>query len=199
MSTDVYKTYYMGSAGHMFYLTPGAYDPNIKWETTTTYNVGLDFGFLGGRINGSVDWYLRQTDDLLNNVITPMGSNFGNTVLTNIGSMENKGVEFNLNFIPVQTKDWNLTVGFNGTFQHTEFTKLNNTDDPDYAIQVSSITKGTGNLLQRHMVGYAPYTYYCFQQVYDQDGKSESRTHWWIATRTARSTRATVYMTDKSP
>ena len=106
MSTDVYKTYYMGSAGHMFYLTPGAYDPNIKWETTTTYNVGLDFGFLGGRINGSVDWYLRQTDDLLNNVITPMGSNFGNTVLTNIGSMENKGVEFNLNFIPVQTKDW---------------------------------------------------------------------------------------------
>ena len=171
MSTDVYKTYYMGSAGHMFYLTPGAYDPNIKWETTTTYNVGLDFGFLGGRINGSVDWYLRQTDDLLNNVITPMGSNFGNTVLTNIGSMENKGVEFNLNFIPVQTKDWNLTVGFNGTFQHTEFTKLNNTDDPDYAIQVSSITKGTGNLLQRHMVGYAPYTYYCFQQVYDQDGK----------------------------
>ena len=64
-----------------------------------------------------------------------MGSNFGNTVLTNIGSMENKGVEFNLNFIPVQTKDWNLTVGFNGTFQHTEFTKLNNTDDPDYAIQ----------------------------------------------------------------
>ena len=60
MSTDVYKTYYMGSAGHMFYLTPGAYDPNIKWETTTTYNVGLDFGFLGGRINGSVDWYLRQ-------------------------------------------------------------------------------------------------------------------------------------------
>ena len=70
MSTDVYKTYYMGSAGHMFYLTPGAYDPNIKWETTTTYNVGLDFGFLGDRINGSVDWYLRQTDDLLNSVIT---------------------------------------------------------------------------------------------------------------------------------
>ena len=170
MSTDVYKTYYMGSAGHMFYLTPGAYDPNIKWETTTTYNVGLDFGFLGGRINGSVDWYLRQTDDLLNSVITPMGSNFGNTVLTNIGSMENKGVEFNLNFIPVQTKDWNLTVGFNGTFQHTEFTKLNNTDDPDYNIQTGSITKGTGNLLQIHKVGYAPYTFYCFQQVYDQDG-----------------------------
>ena len=198
MSTDVYKTYYMGSAGHMFYLTPGAYDPNIKWETTTTYNVGLDFGFLGGRINGSVDWYLRQTDDLLNNVITPMGSNFGSTVLTNIGSMENKGVEFNLNFIPVQTKDWNLTVGFNGTFQHTEFTKLNNTDDPDYAIQVSSITKGTGNLLQRHMVGYAPYTYYCFQQVYDQDGKPIQNA-LVDRNKNGQIDQGDRYMTDKSP
>ena len=198
MSTDVYKTYYMGSAGHMFYLTPGAYDPNIKWETTTTYNVGLDFGFLGGRINGSVDWYLRQTDDLLNSVITPMGSNFGNTVLTNIGSMENKGVEFNLNFIPVQTKDWNLTVGFNGTFQHTEFTKLNNTDDPDYNIQTGSITKGTGNLLQIHKVGYAPYTFYCFQQLYDQDG-NPIQNALVDRDKDGKITQADRYMTDKSP
>ena len=198
MSTDVYKTYYMGSAGHMFYLTPGAYDPNIKWETTTTYNVGLDFGFLGGRINGSVDWYLRQTDDLLNNVITPMGSNFGNTVLTNIGSMENKGVEFNLNFIPVQTKDWNLTVGFNGTFQHTEFTKLNNTDDPDYNIQTGSITKGTGNLLQIHKVGYAPYTFYCFQQVYDQDG-NPIQNALVDRNKNGQIDQGDRYMTDKSP
>ena len=198
MSTDVYKTYYMGSAGHMFYLTPGAYDPNIKWETTTTYNVGLDFGFLGGRINGSVDWYLRQTDDLLNSVITPMGSNFGNTVLTNIGSMENKGVEFNLNFIPVQTKDWNLTVGFNGTFQHTEFTKLNNTDDPDYNIQTGSITKGTGNLLQIHKVGYAPYTFYCFQQVYDQDG-NPIQNALVDRDKDGKITQADRYVTDKSP
>ena len=198
MSTDVYKTYYMGSAGHMFYLTPGAYDPNIKWETTTTYNVGLDFGFLGGRINGSVDWYLRQTDDLLNSVITPMGSNFGNTVLTNIGSMENKGVEFNLNFIPVQTKDWNLTVGFNGTFQHTEFTKLNNTDDPDYNIQTGSITKGTGNLLQIHKVGYAPYTFYCFQQLYDQDGKPIQNA-LVDRNKNGQIDQGDRYMTDKSP
>lgn len=171
MSTDVYKQYNMGNSGYSFYLTPSAYDPNIKWETTTTYNVGLDFGFLDGRISGNVDWYLRQTDDLLNNVITPMGSNFGNTVMTNIGSMENTGVEFNLNFIPVQTKDWNLQIGFNGTFQHTEFTKLNNTNDPKYNIQTGGITKGTGNLLQRHKVGSAPYTYYCFQQVYDANGR----------------------------
>lgn len=170
LSTNVYQQYLMGNMGYQFYLTPAAYDPDIKWETTTTYNVGLDFGFLNDRITGSVDAYLRQTDDLLNSVLTPMGSNFGNTVLTNIGSMQNKGLEFSLNLIPVQTADWNLSIGFNGTFQDTRFTKLNNTDDPDYAIQVGSISKGTGSMLSVHKVGYAPYSYRTFQQVYDADG-----------------------------
>ena len=171
LSTDVYKQYYMGNAGYQFYYTPGAYDPDIKWETTTTYNAGVDFGFLNDRITGNVDVYLRQTKDLLNSVITPMGSNFGNTVLTNIGSMENKGLEFSINAVPVETEDWHLSIGFNGTFQDTRFTKLNNTDNPDYAIQVGSISKGTGSMLSVHKVGYAPYSYRTFQQVYDSDGK----------------------------
>ena len=170
LSTNVYQQYYMGNAGYQFYLTPGAYDPNIRWETTTTYNAGIDFGFLDDRITGNVDAYLRQTDDLLNSVITPMGANFGNTVLTNIGSMQNKGIEFSLNVIPVETEDWHLSIGFNGTFQDTKFTKLNNTDDPDYAIQVGSITKGTGSMLSVHKVGYAPYSYRTFQQIYDSEG-----------------------------
>lgn len=171
LSTNVYQQYYMGNAGYQFYLTPGAYDPNIRWETTTTYNVGVDFGFLDDRITGNVDAYLRQTKDLLNSVITPMGANFGNTVLTNIGSMENKGIEFSLNVIPVETEDWHLSIGFNGTFQDTKFTKLNNTDDPDYAIQVGGITKGTGSMLSVHKVGYAPYSFRTFQQVYDSEGR----------------------------
>ena len=170
LSTNVYQQYYMGNAGYQFYLTPGAYDPDIRWETTTTYNAGIDFGFLDDRITGNVDAYLRQTDDLLNSVITPMGANFGNTVLTNIGSMQNMGIEFSLNVIPVETEDWHLSIGFNGTFQDTKFTKLNNTDDPDYAIQVGSITKGTGSMLSVHKVGYAPYSYRTFQQIYDSEG-----------------------------
>ena len=170
LSTNVYQQYYMGNAGYQFYLTPGAYDPDIRWETTTTYNAGIDFGFLDDRITGNVDAYLRQTDDLLNSVITPMGANFGNTVLTNIGSMQNKGIEFSLNVIPVETEDWHLSIGFNGTFQDTKFTKLNNTDDPDYAIQVGNITKGTGSMLSVHKVGYAPYSYRTFQQIYDSEG-----------------------------
>ena len=171
LSTDVYKQYYMGSYGYQFYYTPGAYDPDIRWETTTTYNAGIDFGFLDDRITGNVDVYLRQTKDLLNSVITPIGSNFGNTVLTNVGSMENKGIEFSLNVIPVQGKDWNLSIGLNGTFQDTRFTKLNSTDDPSYVIQVGNISKGTGSMLSVHKVGYAPYSYRTFQQLYDSEGK----------------------------
>ncbi len=170
LSNDPYRMYNMGDAGMMHYLTPAAYDPNIKWETTVTYNVGLDFGFLDNRISGSVDAYMRDTKDLLNVVLTPMGSNFGNSVMTNIGSIRNKGIEFALNLIPVQTADWGVQVGFNGTFQDTKFTKLNNTDDPNYAIQVGGISRGTGSLLSVHKVGQKPYSYYTFQQVYDSKG-----------------------------
>lgn len=171
LSTNVYDMINMGQYGYSHYWTPSAYDPNIKWETTTTYNVGLDFGFLDGRINGSVDVYKRVTDDLLNEVTTPLGANFGNTLLTNVGSMENKGVEFALNFIPVRNENWNLSIGFNGTFQNTEFTKLTNVDDPNYAVFKNKPSAGTGGAdLQMFTVGSAPYTYYCFQQLYDANG-----------------------------
>ncbi len=170
MSNDPYHTYDMGDAGYMPFLTPSAYDPTIKWETTTTYNVGIDFGFWDGRFTGNVDAYLRDTKDLLNNVLTPMGSNFGNSVMTNVGSIRNKGIEFALNGIPVQTEDWSLQIGFNGTFQDTKFTKLNNTDDENYMIQVGGISRGTGSKLSVHKVGYAPYTFMPYQQLYDAEG-----------------------------
>lgn len=102
---------------------------------------------------------------------TPLGANFGNMLLTNIGEMENKGVEFALNFIPVRTKDWNLSIGFNGTFQDTKFTKLNNTNDPNYAVYQGKPSKGTGGSdLVMHTVGCSPYTFYTFQQLYDAAG-----------------------------
>ncbi len=170
LSTDVYQQYWMGSNGFQFMWTPAAYDPNIKWETTTTYNVGIDFGFLNDRITGNVDAYLRNTDDLLNEVTTPMGSNFGNKLLTNVGSMQNKGVEFALNFIPVQTNDWHLSIGVNGTFQDTKITKLNATDIEGFYIPVSTLSHGTGSTIGRHQVGYAPFSYWVLQQLYDENG-----------------------------
>ena len=169
-SNDPNRMYNMNS-GFYNMLTPQAYDPSIRWETTTTYNVGVDFGFFKERLTGNIDIYMRDTKDLLNSVQIPMGSNFGNKLMTNIGSIRNKGLEFALTGVPVQTNDWSVQVGFNGTFQNTEFTRLNATDDPGYYIETGNISRGTGNFLCRQMVGYAPFTYYAYKQKYDADGK----------------------------
>jgi len=169
-SNDPNRMYNMNS-GFYNMLTPQAYDPSIRWETTTTYNIGVDFGFFKERLTGNIDVYMRDTKDLLNSVQIPMGSNFGNKLMTNIGSIRNKGLEFALTGVPVQTNDWSVQVGFNGTFQDTEFTRLNATDDPGYYIETGNISRGTGNFLCRQMVGYAPYTYYAYKQKYDADGK----------------------------
>ncbi|MBQ5844575.1 MAG: TonB-dependent receptor [Alistipes sp.] len=157
--------YPLGPDQFYFPIRPQAYNDSLKWEETTTYNVGLDFGFLRGRINGSIDAYYRQTDDLISYVNVPLGGNFSNYVFQNIGAMENKGVEVSLNFIPVETEDWNLQIGLNGTWQQTKLTEL-----PSAYIDLGGAGGGTGNTVQRHQVGYTPHTFYVWQQVYDQDG-----------------------------
>ena len=149
-------------------LRPDAYDPDIKWEETTTLNAGLDFGFVNDRITGSFDIYQRVTDDLLNSVTIPSGSNFSNTLLTNVGSLENKGAELSLNFIPVSTSDILFSIGVNATYNVNKITKLLITDDPDYI----GITYGDGmtGTKQVTRVGYPAYSYFVNRQVYDAAG-----------------------------
>ena len=160
-----------GVDGYAYTISPMAYNKNIKWETTETYNVGVDFGFLNGRISGSVDAYWRHTYDLLNDIPTPLGSNFSNTVITNVGDMENKGVEVSLNFVPIETKDLHWDINLNGTWQDTKITKLSNVPTEDYlGVRVGSNLSGTSGYSSLYRVGYAPYTYHLFQQVYDSNG-----------------------------
>jgi len=149
-------------------LRPNAYDPDIKWEQTTTQNAGIDFGFLKDRINGSVDVYNRVTDNLLNTVTIPSGSNFSNTLLTNVGSLENKGVEVSLNLVPISTKDMSLTLGFNLSYNKNKITKLLISDDPNYI----GILYGDGmtGAKQVTRVGYPAYSYFLNKQVYDTNG-----------------------------
>lgn len=149
-------------------LRPDAYDPDIKWEETTTMNIGLDFGFVNDRITGSVDLYNRVTDDLLNSVTIPSGSNFSNTLLTNVGSLKNNGVELALNFIPVSTTDMLLSIGFNATYNVNEITKLLITDDPNYI----GILYGDAFTGQKQVtrVGYPAYSFFVNRQVYDSNG-----------------------------
>ena len=149
-------------------LRPDPYDPVIKWEETTTLNAGLDFGFVNDRITGSLDVYKRVTDDLLNTVTISSGSNFSNTLLTNVGSLENKGVELTLNFIPLSTNDMLLSVGFNATYNINKITKLLLTDDPSYI----GILYGDAFTGQKQVtrVGYPGYSYFVNRQVYDNNG-----------------------------
>ena len=161
-------SYYMIDGEYLPTLRPDAYDPNIKWEETTTQNIGLDFGFLNDRITGSIDVYKRVTDDLLNTVTVPTGSNFSNTLLTNVGSLENKGAELFLNMVPISKKDMSLNIGFNVSYNKNEITKLLLNDDPDYiGILYGSAFTGTNQVTR---VGYAAYSFFVNQQVYDANG-----------------------------
>ena len=152
-------------------MAPQGYNPNIKWETTTTYNAGLDFGFVNDRITGTVEAYYRETTDLLNSVSVPLGGNFTNFMVQNIGSMVNKGVELTLNVIPVETEDWHWSIGGNVTFQNTEITKLTERDTPDYkGVETGPKLSGTAGYSALHRIGYAPNVFFMFEQLYDADG-----------------------------
>ena len=152
-------------------LYPGGYDPNIKWEETTTWNAGLDMSFLNNRITASLDWYLRNSRDLLAHVTVPVGGATTNELDINIGTLRNIGLEFAINARPIVTKDFTWTVDYNVAWNKNEITKLNNSDDPNAFIPTGGIPGPTGSTAQAHKVGYPAYTYYLYEQVYDQSGK----------------------------
>ena len=151
---------------------PNAYNPDLKWEKTTTYNVGLDFGFLNNRINGAVDYYYRKTTDLLNSVFVSAGTNVKNKVLSNVGSLENSGIEFSINSKPVVTTDWTWDLGFNITYNKNEITKLTTGDSENYYVAAGdNIGGGRDMKAMAHAVGHPASSFYVYQQVYDENGK----------------------------
>ena len=169
MNTGNESTY--PTAGNGSLARPKAYDPNLKWETTTSYNVGLDWGILKQRLTGSVDWYYRKTTDLLNSATVPAGSNFRNQVMSNIGSMYNMGVETSLHWLAVNAKDFNWTMDYNFTYNYNKITNLNGGNDPDYFVPTGGISAGTGGNIQAQHVGNAVNSFHVFQQAYDKNGK----------------------------
>lgn len=160
--------------GDVYYptLRPKAFNQDLKWEKTTTWNAGLDFGFLNGRIAGAVDGYYRKTDDLLNTVKIPVGTNFNAQMMQNIGSLKNYGLEFSINAKPVVTKNFTWDLTYNVTWNHNEITKLTGGDDSDYYVETGDkISRGNNTKIQANKVGYAANSYYVYQQVYDANGK----------------------------
>ena len=145
---------------------PEAYVSDLKWETTTSWNFGLDFGFLNGRIGGAIDFYTRKTKDLLASVPTAAGTNFSKTILTNVGNVDSKGIEVSLNATPIQTKDWEWNLSYYFTWQNMKVKNLSLTKGGSQTnVKVGpSIDAYQFELLSE---GYEPYMFYVYHQLYD--------------------------------
>ncbi len=174
------SNYYEGASTAMYafggqYFTvfrPGGFDANLKWETTKSYNIGLDYGFKNDRISGSIDVYRKETSDLLAVVPVPAGTNFTNQILTNVGAMLNQGIELSTNVGVIAKKDFTLDVLANATYNRNEVLKLSQVDDPNSpGILVGGISGGIGNTVQIHQVGSPTFSYFVYEQKYDANGK----------------------------
>lgn len=160
-------SYPNGTNGWYLPVYARGYNPDLTWETTTSWNAGLDFGFLNNRITGSIEYYKRKTTDLLAYVAVPAGSSTTNMLNRNIGSLENYGVEFNIAAKPIVTNDFTWTLSYNVGWNHNEITEL--TTDASQ-LKTGGISGGNGNTVQIHAEGHPASSFYLFQQVYDESG-----------------------------
>ncbi len=153
-------------------LRPNGYDLNIKWEESTSYNVGADFGIVKDKLSATLDVYQKYTKDLLNYIPVPAGTNLTNFITTNVGNMQTKGAEVSLNLINIGTKKikWDFSTNFSYNF--SEITKLTASEDSTYqGVLTGGISGGVGSNIQIHSIGYAPASFYVYKQKYDENGK----------------------------
>ena len=170
---DQYGQYQFGTGSDSFYYTvrPSAYNPDLTWETTTTWNAGLDFAFLNNRITANIDGYYRKTTDLIQDVTIPVGMNFAQRMSQNIGSLENYGIEFSIGAKPIVTKDFTWDIQYNVSWNHNEITELIGGDDEYIVESGGTISRGNSTQIQAHKVGEPANSFWVYQQVYDENGK----------------------------
>lgn len=158
--------------GNEFYFMyrPANYNPNLTWETTTTKNIGLDYGFAKNRITGSIDLFRKDTKDLLVYADEAAGG-LSNASWQNVGDMKNQGIEGSITVIPVKNEKTTWEMSFNATHYKPVVTKLKARADESFNMEVGGIEGGSGNRIQAHAVGYAPNSFWVYQQVYDANGK----------------------------
>ena len=168
--SDTYAQYPFGDK-YFITMRPGAYNPDLTWEKTTTYNGGLDFTALNGRFGFNVDGYYRKTTDLLSSVAIAGGTNFSDKLLKNVGSLENYGVELAFNVKPIVTKDFVWDVTYNVGWNHNEITELEAGLQDWIQVESSKVSRGTNYKIQANKVGEPLNSFYVYQQVYDENGK----------------------------
>lgn len=151
-------------------VRPDAYDANLKWEETSSYNAGLDFGFANGRLLGSLEYYYKRTKDLLFIVNVPAGTNLSDRVLTNIGEVENQGIELTLDAVVIDNRakglNWNL--GFNIARNRNEVLEIDRISEQ--GVLTGTIEGGVGNQVQIHQVGSPVSSFYLYQQKLGSNG-----------------------------
>lgn len=158
------------AAGDGTICRPGNVNHKLKWETTTTYNVGLDWGILNHRLTGSLDWYFRKTKDLIN--WAPWGAlaAFGDEGNQNIGSLKNTGIEASISWKAITTKDFYWTIDYNFTYNKNEITDLSGVSQNGLPVKTGDNVDQTNKVLA-HQVGKPANSFYVFQQIYDVNGK----------------------------
>jgi iron complex outermembrane receptor protein len=166
LTGDAVSQYIFGNTAIVVGIPQSRFEA-IKWEETTTYNAGLDFGFANDRITGSAEVYLKESKDLLANVAVADGSNFSNAGWQNIGKFTSKGIEFTLGADVVKTENFKWNANYNLNLNQTKIDELALGQD----LEVGGIAGGTGSRIQVHSEGFAPYSYYVFKQLYDTAGK----------------------------
>ena len=162
--------YYLMGGEYIPMYRPQGYIGDLKWETTTSWNYGFDFSVLDNRLSGSFDYYTRKTKDLLAEVPVPAGANFNSRMTTNVGNVDSRGVELNINATPIATKDFNWDVSFNATWQTM---KVKNLSLAPGTTTVNTLTGPTFDSYSIQVLseGYEPYMFYLYHQLYDDNGK----------------------------
>ncbi len=163
---DQFGQYAFGNNNY-YTLRPEVYNDNLTWEKTTTFDVGVDYGFLNNRIEGGIDFYQRNTSGLLSEVPQASGINFGNYMFANIGELQNIGMEFNITARPVVTKDFMWQISYNVGWNKNKITHLN---DAEGFLTGGSVSAGLNNRVMVNKVGYPTNSFYVYQQVYDEAG-----------------------------
>ncbi len=152
---------------YIYTYRPDSFVSDLKWETTKSWNFGIDFGFLDGRLSGSVDYYTRKTEDLLSTVPSAAGTNFAKSILTNVGNVDSKGVEVTLNATPIKTKDWEWNLSYNMTWQSMKVKNLSLVPGS----KATNVPVGPwidSYQFQTLTEGYQPYMFYVYHQLYDE-------------------------------
>lgn len=152
-------------------IRPSAVDPSIKWEETSAWNVGVDFDLWGGRLGGAIDYYVKDTDDLLFEVPVAAGTNLSNYVVTNVGSMRNRGVEFTLESrLLDDVGGFTWDADFNAAYNVNRLLSINSAGDGTDQIIVGDIAGGVGSRIQVLQPGVPVNSFFVYRHIRDANG-----------------------------